>query len=64
MTTIYLVTVNGKVSQLAYKSLSEAQEFIANRCKPVDLENQQAYYNVLSTQDYSWYRIEDVKVEG
>lgn len=29
--TIYLVTVNGKVSQEAYKTLEEAQAFVRDR---------------------------------
>lgn len=29
--TIYLVTVNGRVSQVAYKTLEEAQAFVYSR---------------------------------
>lgn len=61
MKTIYIVTVNGKISQLAYETLAEAQQFIKNRCNPDNLKNQGEYYNVFSTVDYSWYKIEDVK---
>lgn len=62
MKTVYIVTVDKKISQLAYETLAEAQAFIRNRCKPDDLKNQGEYYNVFSTVDYSWYKIEDVKV--
>lgn len=61
MNTVYIVTVDKKISQLAYATLPEAQAFIRNRCKPDDLKNQGEYYNVFSTIDYSWYKIEDVK---
>ena len=61
MKTVYIVTVDKKISQLAYATLAEAQQFIENRCKPDDLKNQGEYYNVFSTVDYSWYKIEDVK---
>ena len=61
MKTVYIVTVNGKISQLAYATLAEAQQFIENRCKATDLDDQGEYYNVFSTVDYSWYKIEDVK---
>ena len=61
MKTVYIVTVNGKISQLAYETLAEAQQFIENRCKVTDLDDQGEYYNVFSSVDYSWYKIEDVK---
>ena len=62
MRTVYIVTVNGKVSSLAYNTLEEAQEFVANRVKPEDLDGQEGYYNVFSSKDYQTYVIADVRV--
>jgi len=61
MKTVYIVTVNGKISQLAYETLAEAQQFIENRFKVTDLDNQGEYYNLFSSVDCLWYKIEDVK---
>lgn len=64
MKTIYIVTVDKKVSSIAYSTLEEAQEFIKARVKPENIEGQPPYYNVFSTRDYAWYTITDVRVEG
>ena len=59
---IYLVTANGKVSHTAYEHLEDAQTFIKNRVAEKDLLKQQPYYDVVSSIDYTHYRIEDVRV--
>ena len=61
--TVYLVTVNGKVSQEAYKTLDEAQEFIKSRLNSgaLDIARPEGYYTVDSSG--TRYEIHDVKVK-
>lgn len=65
MKTIYIVTVNSKISDEAYNTIEEAQEFIKSRVKndehALDILNKQTgYYIILSNNKE--YRIEDVRV--
>lgn len=68
-TTIYLVTVNGKISQEAYKTLEEASRFIMGRVlnkapyKLTDDEWQAGNYGY-RTVEYkdNVYQIHDVRV--
>lgn len=62
MKTIYLVTVNGKVSQEAYKTLEQAQDFIKSRVDYSKEWNTTAYYRVVDTSGIK-YEIHDVKVK-
>lgn len=61
---IYLVQVNNKVSQEAYKTLEEAQEFVKNRVNELSLIDQNPYYDVVSVKNGSiyHYQITDVVV--
>lgn len=60
---IYLVTVNGKVSQEAYKTLEEAQDFIYSR-GPGELldRTSNGRYLKLKNDKYT-YEIHDVRVK-
>lgn len=60
--TVYLVTVNGKASQEAYKTLDEAQDFIYSR-GPGELldRTSNGRYLKLKNDKYT-YEIHDVKV--
>lgn len=62
MKTIYIVTVDKKISGLGYATLEEAQEFIKNRAGEDAVKNQPPYYNVFSIKDMTWYTIHDVRV--
>lgn len=63
MQTIYLVQVGNHVSQLGYKTLEEAQEFVKSRLDdPSKVSDSKPYYKVLG-QDLQMYTIIDVKVE-
>ena len=59
---VYLVTVNGKVSQEAYKTLDEAQDFIYSRGPGELLERtSNGRYLKLKNDKYT-YEIHDVRV--
>ena len=59
--TIYLVTVNGKVSQEAYKTLEEAQDFIHIRTgEQSSISGGKGY--VIIEEDGTRYDIHGVKV--
>lgn len=63
MKRIYLVTVDNKVSQLAYATLEEAQEFVKTRLDDTSvLDKMQPYYRVIG-RDFQMYTIIDVMVE-
>ena len=61
--TVYIVTVNGKVSSEAYKTLEEAQEFIYSR-GPGELldRTSNGRYLKLRNDKYT-YEIHDVRVK-
>lgn len=59
--TIYIVTVNGKVSQEAYSTLEEAQQFIIGRTGIADIISRN-YVIVEDTND-NRYEIHDVRVK-
>ena len=63
MTTIYIVTANGKISDEAYKTLEEAQDFIYSR-GPGELQERTSNgrYLKLKNDKYT-YEIHDVKVK-
>ena len=61
MTTIYIVTVNGKVSQEAYQTLLEAQDFVKSRINYQKAWNTTPYYRVTNSDGVT-YEINDVKV--
>lgn len=66
MKRIYLVSVNNKVSQLAYETLEEAQEFVESRLSMSEIEavrNGQQYYNFYSINTSTQYVITDVMVD-
>lgn len=58
--TIYLVTVNGKVSQEAYKTIEEAQQFIISRTGIANII--QDNYLIAEDTNDNRYEIHDVKV--
>lgn len=60
MTTIYIVTVNGKVSSEAYNTLEEAQQFIIDRTGIANII--QNNYLVAEDIDGNRYEIHDVVV--
>lgn len=60
--TIYLVTVNGKVSQEAYKTLEDAQRFIHNRTN-VPIEKLGEHGWVIIEKNGLRYEIHDVIVK-
>lgn len=62
MKTIYLVTVNGKVSQEAYKTLEEAQDFIHSRTGEKSSKRGDRGY-VIIEENGMRYEIHDVKVK-
>lgn len=64
--TIYLVTVNGKVSQEAYKTLEEAQAFVKDRVwlDSVPREYGELYKDLKDLSGKYSYTINVVKVEG
>lgn len=59
--TIYLVTVNGKVSQEAYKTLEEAQDFIHRRTGEKSPKRGGKGYAIIEENGMR-YEIHDVKV--
>lgn len=63
--TIYLVTVNGKVSQEAYKTLEEAQAFVKDRVwlNSVPKEYGELYKDLKDLSGKYTYEIHDVKVK-
>lgn len=59
---VYLVTVNGKVSQVAYKTLDEAQDFIYSR-GPGELLDRTSNGRYLKLRNDKYiYEIHDVVV--
>lgn len=60
--TIYLVTVNGKVSQEAYKTLEDAQDFIHSRSGVIGKRGKHGY--AIIEENGIRYEIHDVKVKG
>lgn len=62
MTTIYIVTVNGKVSSEAYNTLEEAQKFIISRTGIANII--QDNYLVAEDTDDNRYEIHDVRVKA
>lgn len=64
MKTVYIVTVNGKISQEAYSTLEEAQDFIYSRGPGELLERtSNGRYLKLKNDKYT-YEIHDVKVKA
>ena len=61
MTTIYIVTVNGKVSSEAYNTLEEAQDFIHHRTNDPSLKRGDRGYVIIEDNGYR-YEIHDVVV--
>ena len=65
MKTIYIVTVNSKISDEAYNTIEEAHEFIKSRVKndehALDILNKQTGYYIIRSNNKE-YRIEDVRV--
>lgn len=61
MEAIYIVTVNGKVSQEAYKTLEEAQQFIISRTGIANII--QDNYLIAEDTNDNRYEIHDVKVK-
>lgn len=60
----YIVTVNGKVSSEAYKTLEEAQEFIYSRTnEPKSTIGKQHGYVILTDDKNNRYEIHDVRVK-
>lgn len=60
------MSVNNKVSQLAYETLEEAQEFVESRLSMSEIEavrNGQQYYNFYSINTSTQYVITDVMVD-
>ena len=57
--TIYIVTVNGKVSSEAYKTLEEAQKFIMSRTSIANII--QDNYLVAEDTNDNLYEIHDVR---
>lgn len=64
--TIYLVTVNGKVSQEAYKTLEEAQAFVKDRVwlDSVPKEYGELYKDLKDLSGDNSYTIDVVYVKG
>ena len=61
--TIYIVTVNGKISQEAYKTLEEAQEFIYSRTnEPKSTIGKRHGYVILTDDNNNRYEIHDVRI--
>ena len=58
--TVYIVTVNGKVSQEAYKTLVEAQTFVMNRTEIPNIIS--GNYLVAEDINENLYEIHDVRV--
>lgn len=61
MKTIYIVTVNGKISQEAYSTIEAAQKFVIGRTGIADIISRN-YVIVEDTND-NRYEIHDVKVQ-
>ena len=60
--TIYIVTVNGKISSEAYRTLEEAQEFIYSR-GPGELLDRTSNGRYLKLKNDKYiYEIHDVRV--
>ena len=59
--TIYIVTVNGKISSEAYKTLEEAQKFIISRTGIANII--QENYLVAEDTNDNLYEIHDVSVK-
>ena len=59
--TAYIVTVNGKVSSEAYKTLEEAQKFIMSRTGIANII--QDNYLVAQDTNDNLYEIHDVRVK-
>ena len=59
---VYIVTVNGKISSEAYKTLEEAQDFITNR---TDIHFDIDKYAMSTTDPFTGnkYEIHDVRVK-
>ncbi len=63
MKTVYIVTVNGKISSEAYNTLEEAQDFIYSRGPGELLERtSNGRYLKLKNDKYT-YEIHDVRVQ-
>ena len=61
MKTIYIITVNGKVSSEAYSTLEEAQDFIHHRTNDPSLKRGDHGYAIIEHKGYR-YEIHDVVV--
>ena len=59
---IFIVTVNGKVSQEAYSTLEEAQDFIHSRTGEKSKKRGDSGYVIIEENGYR-YEIHDVKVK-
>ena len=60
---IYVVTVNGKISSEAYKTLEEAQEFIYRRTNEPESTIGERGYVILTDDNKNRYEIHDVRVK-
>ena len=58
--TIYIVTVNGKISSEAYKTLEEAQAFITSRTDINFIDDSMSTRDPFTQTDYE---IHDVRVK-
>jgi hypothetical protein len=63
MKTIYIVTVNGKISSEAYNTLEEAQDFIKGRIDYNGGWSTKPYYMVVE-DNKNKYEIHDVTVKS
>lgn len=61
--TVYIVTVNDKISQEAYSTLEEAQDFIHGRTSEKRSVRGEKGYVIIQENGYR-YEIHDVKVKG
>ena len=59
--TTYIVTVNGKISSEAYKTLEEAQKFIISRTGIANIIREN--YLVAEDTNDNLYEIHDVRVK-
>lgn len=59
---IYIVTVNGKISQEAYDTLEKAQDFIHERTGELSFKRGDHGYVIIEKDGYR-YEIHDVRVK-
>lgn len=63
MNTVYVITVNGKISQEAYSTLEQAQDFIHSRTGEKSTKRGNSGYVIIEENGYR-YEIHDVSVKG